>query len=136
MLDRLVSLAQEIQKIEDDVKELRQAEQAVQRTERMDLKVSKIDGFHDKLRVKMDAAVQRKMEKLDEKSDELEKIYRNLVCMSSEVPTAQNFEEDAELVSSYCLKLKTFLRSDRSEDCPKITLSVEQATRRLLNNPV
>lgn len=136
MLDRLVRLAQEIQKIDSDVKELRMAEQSVQRTERMDLKVSKIDGFHEKLRVKMDAAVQRQMEKLDEKSEELEKIYRSLVCMSSEVPTAQNFEEDADIVSSYCSKLKTFLRSGRSEDCPKITLSVEQATRRLLNNPV
>ncbi|PIC51236.1 hypothetical protein B9Z55_001822 [Caenorhabditis nigoni] len=135
MLDGFIRLAQEIQKIDDDVKELRQAEQAVQRAGKMGLKVSQIDGFNEKLMVKMDSAVQRKMEQFDEKSNELDNISRSLLCMSSEAPTAENFEKDTEIVSGYCSELKTFLQSDRSGDCPRITLSVEQSVRRLLNNP-
>lgn len=135
MLTGFVRLAQDVQKIDGDVKELREAELAVQRTERMGLKVSKIDQFHEKLRIKMDGAVQRHMERLDEKSDELDAVFRSLLCMSTEAPTAQNFEKDTEIVSAYCSELKTFLDSDRSGDCPRIPLSVEQAVKRLVNNP-
>lgn len=49
----------------------------------------------------MDEAVQRKMSKLDEKSEQLDKIFRCLMSMSSEAPTSQNFEEDSELVSQH-----------------------------------
>uniref|UniRef100_A0A1I7UZW7 SB domain-containing protein n=1 Tax=Caenorhabditis tropicalis TaxID=1561998 RepID=A0A1I7UZW7_9PELO len=135
MIERLIRLAQEIQKIDGDVKELMEAEKSIERAEKMGLTVSKIQGFHEKLRIKMDGAVQRKMGELDEKADELDAIVRSLLCQSTEAPTAQNFEEDTRLVADYCAELKTFLASTRTSTCPTIPFSVEKAIRRILNNP-
>ncbi|CAD36485.1 Centromere/kinetochore protein zw10 homolog [Caenorhabditis elegans] len=136
MLHEFVEMVQDIHKIDSEIKELKSAEKAVQRCEKMGLKVSHNEEFHEKLSVKMDEAVQRKMSKLDEKSEQLDKIFRCLMSMSSEAPTSQNFEEDSELVSQHLSALKAFLRSDRSTSCPVLTLPVEQAVRRLLNNPI
>ncbi|CAI2310483.1 unnamed protein product [Caenorhabditis sp. 36 PRJEB53466] len=123
----LFRLAKDVQTIDADVKELAAADEAIRRTEKMGLKVSKCEGFHSKLTVKIDAAVQRQMTKLDEKSVDLNGIIRTVMCMSSGAPTTHTFEEDSLLVSSYCSELKSFLLSDRTGQCPSITLPVEQA---------
>ncbi|EGT42173.1 hypothetical protein CAEBREN_03732 [Caenorhabditis brenneri] len=86
--------------------------------------------------IKMDSAVQRQSEKLDEKAVELAELTRIFLLKNCEAaPTAENVEAETKIVADFCAELKAFLESDRSADCPKMPLAVEESIERLLNNP-
>ncbi|CAL2030298.1 unnamed protein product [Caenorhabditis brenneri] len=136
MTEGLIKLADEIYKIDSDIKEQLAAAKIVEKAEHSGFLVSKIEGFHEKLRIKMDSAVQRQSEKLDEKAVELAELTRIFLLKNCEAaPTAENVEAETKIVADFCAELKAFLESDRSADCPKMPLAVEESIERLLNNP-